>query len=81
MDGIKLTGLTSVKENKRKDGKATLLVTFENLSGGALDSIGQENAHFIKGFSAMEITPPAGKGSLKDTLSPGQSIPFYWIMK
>jgi hypothetical protein len=81
IDGIKLTGLTVVKGNKRKDGKATLLATFENLTAGSLEDLGQENANVIRGFNAIEITTPAGKVKNKDRLQPGQSVPVYWIMK
>jgi hypothetical protein len=81
IDGIKLTGLTNVKGNKRGDGKATLLATFENLSGGGLNDMGQENANFVKGLNAIEVTPPAGKGNINDNLNPGQTMPLYWIIK
>ncbi|MDR3355095.1 MAG: hypothetical protein LBO21_08660 [Synergistaceae bacterium] len=81
LDGIKLTGLTNVKGNKRKDGKATLLVTFEDLTGAARKNIGQENANFVNGFNAIEVTPPAEGGKTKDSFKPGQSVPLYWITK
>ncbi|MDR1481043.1 MAG: pilus assembly protein [Synergistaceae bacterium] len=81
IEGVKLTGLTRVRGNNRKDGKATLLATFENLTGDKIKDLGQENANLVKGLGAIEITPPASKGKGRDRLKPGQSVPVYWLIK
>jgi hypothetical protein len=79
IDGVRITGLTSVNGIRNDDGSSTILASFDGMEGGVLPKLDQKNANYVNGFSAIEIKTLPGK--TRTDLSPGQSTIIYWLKK